>query len=190
MKLNLKNQNVDSLVKNDDELKVVCLKRFMDLTEEEFDKLPQCKCKVTKETNNYGNTRYIASLELCKGVVVRKTLRDDEVSSIKLNNPTMITNASADVEVPVKFTCFASKNDPNKLLFKYSAIISPNVYMGMSKNSRSGDTGYLNDRTLNNIVASSIAFKTAINFIKLEASDFEELETIETKIAEMDFEEF
>ena len=189
MKLNLKGQNASSLIKSDDVLKGICLKRFSDLTDEEYELLPQCKCKVTKEVNNYG-TRYVANLELCKGVIVKKTLRDDELTSIKLNNPGMITNASAEVEVPVKFTCFASKNDPNVIRFKYSAIVSPNVYMGMSKNPKSGDTGYLNDRTINNIVSSSIAFKTAVNFIKLEPSDFDVFDTMEAKIAEMDFDEF
>lgn len=190
MKLNLKSQNASILIKNDDTLKGICLKKFADLSEEEIELLPQCKCKVTRETNNYGTTRYIANLELCKGVVVKKNLREDELTSIKLNNPSMITNAIAEVLVPVKLTCFASKSDPDKILFKYSAIISPNVYMGMSKNSRTGDTGYLNDRTINNIVASSIAFKNPIEFVKLETSDFEQLETMETKIAEMDFDEF
>ena len=193
MKLNLKSQNASILIKNDEVLKEICLKKFSDLSDEEFDLLRQCKCKVVKETrvfNNTSSTTYKACLELCKGVIVYKRLRDDEVTSILLNNPSLITNGQADVSVPVKLTCFESKNDPTKMRYKYSAIISPNVYMGMSKSSSSGDTGYLNDRTINNVVASSLAYKDDISFIKLESSDFDMLDNIESKIAEMDLDEF
>lgn len=178
--ISLRKINLDreQLLIHDSKLADLMQKPFDEMSEEELRKLCLCKAKVVKNTtrDRFGTVSqyFQAQFILVNGVVFKKNLNDSEVLSISNFAPELITEGKSKVLIPVKLLSFVNKN--GKRVFNYTACLCPGVYVGTSRKNKA-DNGYIDDKTINNIIAYNLENKsrpeTQIKFIDIEESRFE-----------------
>lgn len=144
----------------------VLTKSFIDMTEDDIMKLKLCRAKVKNKpyTDRNGKLvdRFIARVEIVKGLVIlNKTLDDNELRIIQLNQADLI-EPKEDIYVPVKL--FAFKTKDNRYAYKYLACLTNGVYIGSGTDRNGKSNGFFNSKELTLLVSHNMSSDDKVKF--------------------------
>lgn len=133
-KYNVTNLDPKNLIKKDEKIESLYMKRFEELNTEDLKKLTLCKAKVehlrSERYDRFGHKisfeRDVLSIKICNGLIVNRTLNELELNLIKTIVPELVS-AKAECVIPVKFITFVNKNGMQG--YRYNAYVCPGVYM-------------------------------------------------------------
>lgn len=176
MKITEQVRNMDLIV-NDKMKAELISKPFADLTDEDMKLHQTFLAKVYQEelTVGFGRTKEIkkfwrCAIMLSQKVIVSRNITDDELYSISILNPELIS-PKAKVRIPVK--CLSGVTEDGRRYYRVIGCLCDNVYFGSSRKDPKNN-GFLSNLQVGNLKINNALAETDESLTKVEFIDVNE----------------